>query len=96
MSLVCRACTWLLIGPPPPDSLADIISTDDTTPSDDTTSHDRVAVRDRGQATTEYALVMLAAALVALLVVAWATAGGGAGKIGRLFDRILDEVISRV
>ncbi len=39
---------------------------------------------------------MLAAALVALLVVAWATAGGGAGKIGRLFDRILDEVISRV
>lgn len=54
------------------------------------------ADRDRGQATTEYALVMLAAALVALLVVAWATAGGGAGKIGRLFDRILDEVISRV
>ena len=58
-----------------------------------TTAH---ADRDRGQATTEYALVMLAAALVALLVVAWATAGGGAGKIGRLFDKILDEVISRV
>ena len=35
---------------------------------------------DRGQATTEYALVLLAAALVALLVVAWATAGGGAGQ----------------
>ena len=51
---------------------------------------------DRGQATTEYALVMLAAALVALLVVAWATAGGGAGKVGLLFDRILDEVIGRV
>ena len=66
----------------------------------DTDRHDRTdqdrAERDRGQATTEYALVMLAAALVALLVVAWATAGGGAGKIGRLFDRILDEVISRV
>ncbi|HEU4841965.1 MAG TPA: hypothetical protein VFT09_10995, partial [Ilumatobacteraceae bacterium] len=42
---------------------------------------------DGGQATTEYALVLLAAALVALLVVGWATAGGGAAKVGRLFDR---------
>ena len=41
---------------------------------------------DRGQATTEYALVLLGAALVALLVVGWATSGGGAGKIGHLFD----------
>ena len=52
--------------------------------------------RDAGQATTEYALVMLGAALVALLVVAWATAGGGAGKIGRLFDRVIDAVASKV
>lgn len=51
---------------------------------------------DRGQATTEYALVMLGAALVALLVVAWATAGGGAGKIGQLFDRVLDAVLQNV
>ncbi len=51
---------------------------------------------DEGQATTEYALVLLGAALVALLVVAWATGGGGAGKIGRLFDRVIDTVISRV
>ena len=51
---------------------------------------------DRGQATTEYALVLLAAALVALLVVGWATAGGGAGKIGHLFDRVIDSVIDRV
>ena len=29
---------------------------------------------DRGQATTEYALVMLGAGLVALALVAWATA----------------------
>ena len=49
-----------------------------------------------GQATTEYALVLLAAALVALLVVAWATAGGGAAKIGRLFDRVIDAVTDRV
>jgi len=54
------------------------------------------ASSDRGQATTEYALVLLGAAVVALLVVAWATSGGGAGKIGRLFDRVLDEVTSRV
>jgi hypothetical protein len=51
---------------------------------------------DRGQATTEYALVLLAAALVALLVVGWATAGGGAGKIGHLFDRVIDSVVDRV
>jgi len=51
---------------------------------------------EAGQATTEYALVLLAAALVALLVVAWATAGGGAAKIGRLFDRVIDAVTDKV
>jgi len=51
---------------------------------------------DSGQATTEYALVLLGAAVIALLVVAWATSGGGAGKIGRLFDRVIDAVVSRV
>lgn len=51
---------------------------------------------DAGQATTEYALVLLAAALVALLVVAWATAGGGAEKIGQLFDRVIDAVTDRI
>lgn len=51
---------------------------------------------DGGQATTEYALVLLAAALVALLVVAWATAGGGAARISRLFNRVIDSVIDRV
>lgn len=51
---------------------------------------------DRGQATTEYALVLLAAALVALLVVAWATSGGGAQRIGRLFNRVVDAIIDRV
>lgn len=52
--------------------------------------------RDLGQATAEYALVMLGAAVVALLVVTWATAGGGAGKVGRLFDRVLDAVIDKI
>ena len=52
--------------------------------------------RDRGQATTEYALVMLGAAVIALLVIAWATAGGGAGKIGSLFDRVIDAVVGKI
>jgi hypothetical protein len=53
-------------------------------------------VGDRGQATTEYALVLLAAALVGLMVVGWATAGGGAERIGRLFNSVIDSVIDRV
>ena len=28
--------------------------------------------------------------------VGWATAGGGAGKIGRLFDRVLDSITDRI
>ena len=44
---------------------------------------------ESGQATTEYALVLLGAAVIALLVIAWATDGGGAGRIGELFDTVL-------
>jgi hypothetical protein len=51
---------------------------------------------DRGQATAEYALVLLGAALVALLLIAWATAGGGAGKIGHLLDAVLDTIIGKI
>ncbi len=51
---------------------------------------------ERGQATTEYALVLLAAALVGLMVVAWATAGGGAQRISRLFNSVIDAVIDRI
>jgi Flp pilus assembly pilin Flp len=51
---------------------------------------------DSGQATTEYALVLLAAALVALMAVAWATTGGGGGRIGHLFDRVIDIVIGKL
>lgn len=52
--------------------------------------------RDRGQATTEYALILLAAALVGVLVVGWATAGGGAAAIGGLFDKVIQSVIDQV
>ncbi len=48
---------------------------------------------DRGQATSEYALVILGAAAVALLVLAWATK---TNKVGRLLDAIIDSVISKV
>lgn len=48
-----------------------------------------------GQATTEYALVLLAAGIIALLVIAWATDGGGAGRIGELFDLVIGNLISR-
>jgi hypothetical protein len=40
----------------------------------------RVSHTEPGQATTEYALVLLGAGVIALLVVAWATEGGGAGR----------------
>ena len=43
---------------------------------------------DEAQATVEYALVVLAAATVALLVVAWAAR---TGRVGELFDRVFDR-----
>ena len=52
-----------------------------------------LAREDRGQATAEYALVILGAAAVALLVIAWATS---TGKIGDLLDKVVDSVSSRV
>ena len=51
--------------------------------------------QSRGQATTEYALILLVAAVIALLVLAWATAGGGAGKIGSLFDTVFTDIFDR-
>ena len=47
------------------------------------------------QATAEYALVLLGAAVIALLVIAWATDGGGAGRIGELFDTVLSGIFDR-
>jgi len=47
------------------------------------------------QATTEYALILLVAGVIALLALGWATSGGGGGRIGRLFDTVIDSVIER-
>ena len=40
------------------------------------------AAHDEGQATTEYALVLLGAALIALLVIGWATTHGAGAHAG--------------
>lgn len=48
---------------------------------------------DRGQATAEYALVLLGAAAIALLLLAWATQ---TDAVGRLLDAILDSILERV
>ena len=52
--------------------------------------HARLEHSDRGQTTAEYALVMLAAAAVAGLVLAWATKSHA---VARLFDAVIDKVI---
>lgn len=57
--------------------------------------NDHLADGERGQATTEYALILLVAAIIAGLVISWASAGDGGGRIGDLFDTIIDQVLSR-
>ena len=46
----------------------------------------------RGQASAEYALVLLGAAAIALLVTAWATR---TNPVGRLLDAVLDRLLSQ-
>jgi len=48
---------------------------------------------DRGQTTAEYALVLLGAATVALLLVAWAVK---TGKITTLFNAVLDKILEQL
>jgi len=48
---------------------------------------------DRGQATTEYALVVLGAAAVAMLLIAWATS---TGKMSTLLNKVVDSVSGRI
>ncbi|HRW39689.1 MAG: DUF4244 domain-containing protein [Acidimicrobiales bacterium] len=47
----------------------------------------------RGQATAEYALVLLGAAAIALLLAAWAAKSGA---ISKLFDAVVDQLIGEV
>lgn len=48
---------------------------------------------DRGQTTAEYALVMLGAAGVAMLLLGWATRSGA---VGSLFDAVLDGIVGHL
>ena len=45
--------------------------------------------RDEGQTTAEYALVILAAVAVAVVLIAWARSSG---KLPAFFDKIIDQV----
>ena len=47
--------------------------------------------REEGQTTAEYALVILAAVAVAVVLIAWARSSG---KLPEFFDRIIDSVSS--
>jgi Flp pilus assembly pilin Flp len=49
-----------------------------------------VGADERGQTTTEYALVMLAAAAVAGMLLAWATKGHAVTK---LFDAVIEKAM---
>ena len=61
------------------------------------TTTQRLAVRlrddQRGQTTAEYALVLLGAAAVALLLAVWAKEGG---KLGKLLDAVFSTLVKMV
>ena len=48
---------------------------------------------EAGQATAEYALVILAAASIAVLLIVWA---GGTGAITSLFDTVMQKIASQI
>lgn len=48
---------------------------------------------ERGQTSAEYALVLLGAAAIALLIVAWATKSD---LVGKLFDAVLKAITGKV
>jgi hypothetical protein len=45
-----------------------------------------------GQATAEYALVVVGAAAVAFIFISWAASGDGGDKIGQLLNSVVDRV----
>ena len=63
-------------------------------PSDHRRPHGRSErFGERGQGTVEYALILLGAAAVALVVVAWVTR---TDLIGRLFDTVVGSILRQV
>lgn len=56
----------------------------------------RVQTRDdRGQATVEYFLVILAATALAILALRWFESSGGSGLLGDLFGKVIGWVAGR-
>jgi Flp pilus assembly pilin Flp len=53
------------------------------------TSESRSLRREEGQTTAEYALVILAAAAVALVLIAWVQS---TGKLPAFFDKVIDDL----
>ncbi|GJM38945.1 MAG: hypothetical protein DHS20C19_23120 [Acidimicrobiales bacterium] len=53
----------------------------------------RIATGERGQTTAEYALVVLGAATVAMLLIAWAT---DTGKVATLLNKVVTSVSDRI
>lgn len=49
-------------------------------------------VHDRAQSTVEYALVLLGAAALALLLVSWVT---GTDVVGRLFEAVFSRIMGQ-
>jgi Flp pilus assembly pilin Flp len=47
-------------------------------------------LNERGQTTAEYALVILAAAAIAVVLLAWARSSG---KLPAFFDSIIDRIV---
>jgi Flp pilus assembly pilin Flp len=50
----------------------------------------RILRKEEGQTTAEYALVILAAAAVAVVLIAWAHSSG---KLPAFFDQVIDSVV---
>ena len=53
----------------------------------------RAGRSEGGQSTAEYALVLLGAATIAVVFIAWA---GKTSRIGKLFNAVIDSVIGKV
>ena len=50
---------------------------------------------DRGQATVEYFLVILAASALAVIALKWLQSGSGGGLLGSLFGKVVSWVVGR-
>ncbi len=55
--------------------------------------HPRPSLEEKGQATAEYALVLLGAGAIAMLVVAWATKSN---RVGALLDAVFKSLVGTV